>query len=743
MTSSAPGPPGGDQSAQLPDEFGRAIQKREHGSADSQRRAHIGSWAWDIASGEVTWSDELYRIFGLRPHVFTPSYEGFFALVGPGHRPRIESVVQKALAGGESCAYECPITLPDGRERWIRALCMVDLDGAGGALRMHGTVQDVTDYDNAAPAATTSDAYRGLHDPLTGLATWELFADRAQAALARADRNHWTTAQLVIDLDQFHEVNDHLGHEAGNVVLMEVARRLEEGFRPYDTIARATRTVTRVGGDEFAVLCEDVPDAAAARALSRRVALLFESPIKTAGGTVAVSAAVGVALAPAGNLDVEQFFADAESAMRAAKGRGRGGEFLLGEDGFGTNQVVARDALARALAEGELRLFYQPKIDLVTDRIAGVEALLRWQHPDRGMVPPLDFIPLAEESGLIIPIGAWVIEEACHEAARWVRTFPGRPALVVSVNVSVRQFGRDLVGVVKRALSESGTQASSLCLEVTESLLVEDVEASIILLRDLAALGVAVSIDDFGTGYSSLSSLKRFPLDELKVDKSFVDGLGTDADDTAIVAAVIAMAHALGLHVVAEGVETAEQLHRLRTLGCEQVQGYYFAPPGPPDAIDGLLHAEASDRWKTHGQQPQGQLPEAAAYRPDRVLVVDDVVDVRELARMSLTAVGFEVHEAVDGASALLAARRIDPDCIVLDLSMPDMSGVDVCRALRADHVTANCTIVLLTGSADAADKVEAFSSGADDYIIKPFSPRDLASRVQAAVRRRRHLEES
>jgi CheY-like chemotaxis protein len=253
----------------------------------------------------------------------------------------------------------------------------------------------------------------------------------------------------------------------------------------------------------------------------------------------------------------------------------------------------------------------------------------------------------------------------------------------------------------------------------------------------LASLGVSLSIDDFGTGYSSLACLKRFPLDELKIDKSFVEGLGTDDDDTAIVAAVVAMAHALQLCVVAEGVETDLQLERLRTLGCEQAQGYLLGRPGPPETIDKLLSLEANAGGRNRDRRARrdGASP---AYHPDRILLVDSDADVRRLALFSLTAVGFEVHEAVDGEGALRAATLIRPDCVLLDLVMPGIGGLEVCRALRADPATAECTILILTSNDSAAVKVDAFSSGVDDYITKPFSPRDLASRVHAAMRRRR-----
>jgi CheY-like chemotaxis protein len=254
------------------------------------------------------------------------------------------------------------------------------------------------------------------------------------------------------------------------------------------------------------------------------------------------------------------------------------------------------------------------------------------------------------------------------------------------------------------------------------------------VLRDLAALGVSLSIDDFGTGYSSLSYLKQFPVDELKIDKSFVQGLGEDPNDTAIVAAIVAMAHALDLCVVAEGVETSDQLDRLRTLGCEQAQGYLFARPQPGPDVAGFLVTGAVV-WEQQADTTAGA--EVARYHADRVLVVDDTPEVRQLARMSLAAVGFEVHEAAEGTAAMSMARQIRPDCIVLDLMMPGLSGLELCRLLRQDPATASCTIVMLTANDDPEDKVEAFSSGADDYIVKPFSPRDLSSRVQSAMRRR------
>ncbi|HUP68880.1 MAG TPA: EAL domain-containing protein, partial [Acidimicrobiales bacterium] len=398
-------------------------------------------------------------------------------------------------------------------------------------------------------------------------------------------------------------------------------------------------------------------------------------------------------------------------------------------------QGQAERALRRALDEGQFLLHYQPKVSIESDVVTGAEALLRWEDPERGLVPPLDFIPLAEETGLIVPIGTWVVQEACRQVAQWHKRFPRQPPLVVSVNVSGRQFVPELIGVVTSALAAAGIDACHLCLEVTESILSSDNDGAVAILTGLAALGLKLSIDDFGTGYSSLSALKRFPLSELKIDKSFVDGLGHDSNDTAIVSATVSMAHALGLSVVAEGVETAEQFERLRVLGCQEVQGYLVSRPRPAEGFAQLLAEEATVGWRSVlGGMPTQQ---RERYRPERVLVVDDSPEVRQLALMTLAAAGFEVHEASDGAQALEAVQNLLPDCVILDVSMPGMSGIEVCRALRSDPSTAGCTIMMLTSNADAADKVEAFSHGADDYMMKPFSPRDLVSRLRAAVRRR------
>ena len=304
---------------------------------------------------------------------------------------------------------------------------------------------------------------------------------------------------------------------------------------------------------------------------------------------------------------------------------------------------------------------------------------------------------------------------------------------MVSVNLSARQLDASLLTTLRTVLAETGFDPAYLCLEVTESMVMGDPEIAIGMLHQIKALGISISMDDFGTGYSSLAYLRRFPLTELKIDKSFVDGLGRDPESTAIVAAVMGMAHAMDLSVVAEGVETSAQVDALRALGCDEAQGYYYARPQAADRIDELLTKPRVDGDRARLARPQG----AAEWGAGTIVIVDDAPEVRLHARMSLTSAGFGVHEAESGEGAIDLIRRVRPDCVLLDMHMPGMSGLDVCRVLRADVATRDVTVVMLTADGKAAEKAEAFALEADDYIVKPFVPRDLVSRITAAIRRR------
>jgi diguanylate cyclase (GGDEF)-like protein len=425
-----------------------------------------------------------------------------------------------------------------------------------------------------------------LHDPLTGLPNRALFRDRLQHALARSRRREGTLAVLFLDVDNFKVVNDSLGHEAGDELLTALAPRLAEAVRSGDTVAR-------FGGDEFVLLCEEVADEQEAIEIAQRVKECFARPLQIAGGEHYVTASIGVALPSAGHDGPESLLRDADAAMYQAKERGRARYEVFDADmrASAVKRLQVEAELRRALERDEMRLVYQPVIDVDSGRIVAVEALLRWHHPERGMVPPLDFIPVAEESGLIVPLGAWVLRQAMRKAVHWRRLCgPDETPVVVSVNLSARQVSEpDLVPTVARLLEETQVDPRQIALEITETVLVEDTTTAAKTLQELEQLGVRLVLDDFGTGYSSLGYVKRFPLAYLKIDRSFVAELGGDGRNEAIVSAISEMARALGARVVAEGVETEAQLDGIRKLGCELAQGYLFSRPVPPDEIDALI----------------------------------------------------------------------------------------------------------------------------------------------------------
>jgi diguanylate cyclase (GGDEF)-like protein/PAS domain S-box-containing protein len=431
-------------------------------------------------------------------------------------------------------------------------------------------------------------SHQALHDPLTLLPNRALFVDRLEHAVEALGRTQKMLAVLFLDLDGFKVVNDSLGHDIGDVVLVRVAERLREGLRPTDTIAR-------FGGDEFTVLCESIQSEGEAVQVAERVAEVVSQPVELAtGGELDLTASIGIAFARTGTERPETLLRDADVAMYRAKEQGRARHEVF--DSTMHQKVAQRLQLAtdlrRAVPRRELRLHYQPQVSLANGRAVGVEALVRWQHPERGLLAPIHFIPVAEESQLIVPLGAWVLAEACRQVARWQDEIPGTP-VKVNVNVSARQLGRgELIETISGVLDETGLDPKSLCLEITETVIMADAEFYLEALLGLKVLGVSLAIDDFGVGYSSLAYLQRFPIDTLKIDKTFVDALDhPGAQAQAIVGAAVDMAHALNLEAVAEGVERAEQADILRDLGCDGAQGYYFARPAPPEDIAVLLAA--------------------------------------------------------------------------------------------------------------------------------------------------------
>ena len=415
-----------------------------------------------------------------------------------------------------------------------------------------------------------------------------LFLEFLSLALARTQRDENTLAVLFLDLDRFKHINDGLGHDAGDVLLAQLAARLRDAMRPSDVVAR-------FGGDEFTVLCDglDPTDAAGqVREVASRLLEIIEAPLSVDGEDRTLSASLGIAIGAPGST-ADALLRDADAAMYEAKQNGKA-RFEIFDDEMRSSMSRRLDLetrLERAIEQDEFRLFIQPIVELSTGRCVGGEALLRWQDPELGLVSPDAFIGLAEETGLIIPVGEWALAEACRTVARWEQVGLLGADFTMSVNLSARQVAQaDLAEKVRAVIERSRPTASRMCLEITETVLME--ESSVEIMRALRDLGLTLSIDDFGTGYSSLGYLKRFPVDSVKVDRSFVDGLGTDGEDSAIVAAVVSLGHALGLTVVAEGVETSGQLRALMELGCDRAQGYWFSGPRSASEFAGLLNQQ-------------------------------------------------------------------------------------------------------------------------------------------------------
>jgi diguanylate cyclase (GGDEF)-like protein len=423
-----------------------------------------------------------------------------------------------------------------------------------------------------------------LREPLTGLPGRAVLLHGVSRALERLRRRRATVAVLFVDLDGFKLLNDSLGHGVGDELLISASRRLELAVRQNDIVAR-------IGGDEFAILCEDIESEGEALEVAERIRQAVGSSFRIGGNELVTGASVGIALTSSPDMRPEELIANADAAMYRAK-RGDGSVvFSEAIRAANAERVALESALRGALDRSELALEYQPIISLSAGGFVGAEALLRWREPQRGLVPPNDFIPLAEQTGLIIPIGRWVLEQACREAVTWSAAGGnGGPAPYVSVNLSARQFAQpDLAEMVASILHEAALDPARLVLEITESVIIDEADQPLETLLALKRLGVHVFLDDFGTGYSSLSYLRRFPIDALKVDRAFVATLGQAGDDGAILRAVQRMADALGLDVIAEGVETADQAQRLHLLGYDLAQGYHFARPQPPEAARALF----------------------------------------------------------------------------------------------------------------------------------------------------------
>ena len=536
------------------------------------------------AEGRVaTWNAGAQRLKGYRAEEVVGRHYSLFFTPDDRRMGKPQQHLAQAAATGHQ-KYEGWRVRADGSRFYADVVLSAIFDSSGHLTGYGKVVRDVTERRSAVHELV----HRSTHDVLTGLANRALLLDRLEHALERRQRHRASVGILFIDLDRFKSVNDRFGHEVGDHLLVAVAERLRRSVRPEDTVAR-------LGGDEFVVLCEDLDSPRTAVAVAERVVAALAPPVRLREEDVSLAASIGVACANETNCDADTLLREADVAMYQAKAgekaaavRVRVFDPVIKEEL--DHRLKLEEDLRRALGHSQLALTYQPVVDLQNGHVLTYEALLRWRRDDGCVVDPSEFVPVAERSGLIRPLGAWVLEEACAQAGSWRQRY-ARSGLGLSaspgvaINVSAQQIDAQLVQTLPHILERNGLPPQAVCLEVTETSVMADMPTAVHVLGQLKDLGVSVAIDDFGTGYSSLSYLQRLPVDVVKIDRSFVAGLGVRRADSAIVAATVGMAQALGLSVVAEGVETRAQFEELRDLGCDCAQGWYFGRPQTVEAL--------------------------------------------------------------------------------------------------------------------------------------------------------------
>jgi diguanylate cyclase (GGDEF)-like protein/PAS domain S-box-containing protein len=562
-----------------------ALRDSETRYALAAQGANDGLWDWDLRREALYLSPRAEVMLSLDKDAGDVSLETAFAKVHPDDLELLQAGIDDHLAGQSShLEREFRVPLPTGGSRWLLCRGLAVRDASGEPYRLAGSLTDITDHK----AAEGHLRYAALHDSLTGLPNRALLMDRLDHALQRTRRDASKSfAVLFLDLDRFKLINDSQGHHVGDLLLKEVAVRLVKTLREVDTVAR-------LGGDEFVVILEGIENLSGAERAAERVQEAVTQPFNLEDREVYTSASIGIAVGNRPNVRPEEMLRDADLALYQAKSLG-GGRYALFDERLHQQAVTQFELevdLRRCLESDAMHLYYQPIRSLASRQLVGFEALLRWEHPRRGLLPPSKFLPIAEETGMIVPIGRWVLRTACSQLRAWKHQFPSLAGLSMSINASARELAEDdIVQKVKLALETAQIRPDELHLEITESIMIEDGVLAAHRLGQLRALGVQVHIDDFGTGYSSLSVLHNFPVDSLKIERSFIDRLEHGGRDAKIVEAVISLARSLDLDVIAEGIESEDQLIRLMSLGCELGQGYLLGEPQPAEAIEALLEA--------------------------------------------------------------------------------------------------------------------------------------------------------
>jgi diguanylate cyclase (GGDEF)-like protein len=689
----------------------RSVSESDSQMAIAQRISSVGSWAWRVGPDTVSWSDEMYRVCGVRPGEFGKDYQGFLALVHPADRSQVETAVRVALDHGAAYDLEHRLLLPDGIERVVHGKADVVFDVDGKALSMSGTLQDITQRKLTEERIN----FLANYDALTGLPNRNLLGDRLIQATTLARRNSQRITILYIDLDGFKFVNDSYGHAIGDILLKTVAARLKAAVRESDTVAR-------LGGDEFVLIFLGLVDTRDVICSVQRIVDLFAEPFLVDSRELHVTASIGVCLYPDDGENVDILLKNVDVAMYAAKEGGRNcSKFYAREMGSRIEQhVKMENELRVALEQQQFEVYYQPKVNLCSGKLSGVEALIRWNHPQNGMIPPDSFISLAEETGLIVPIGEWVMRTACAQAKQWHNM--GFDDMSVAVNLSACQFGRqNVTNLVLHVLADTGLAAQHLELELTESMLMSDSDGMLAALHDIKAIGVTLTLDDFGTGYSSLAYLKRFPIDVLKIDRSFVRNVTTDPNDASLTKTIVLMAKSLKMKTVAEGVETQGQLGFLSAIKCDAVQGFYFSKPVNADALTAMLRK----------QMGRPILPRESA--PERtVLLLDDEPNVLSALARVFRNEGYQILKTTSALEAfeMLAMHRVQ--VIISDQRMPIMSGTTFLSKVK--ELYPDTIRIILSGYAEFSSVIDAINYGAVyRFFTKPWDDQFMRDQLLEA----------
>ncbi len=564
------------------------LYKHQARQAQAHKVARMGYWDWDIETNSIYWSEEVYNILSVKPDEFSSNQEAFRARTNLEDLSKVKLATSQSLKHGIPYSVEHRVVRPDQEFQVVHQHAELIKNDDGDVIRMLGIVQDITERHLAQEKIQ----HQVYYDSLTDLPNRTLFHDRLDHALSLPGRANEEVAVLMVDLDRFKNINDSLGHDVGDKFLQSVADSLRKAMRTTDTLAR-------LGGDEFALIVEGITNKDSVNDVAKKLLEILSTAHQVDGNELISTGSVGIAISSKEICDKEALIRQADLAMNHSKEIG-GNQFHFYNEEMKSRahqSMIMEKELRHALENDELVVYYQPKVSVATGKIKGMEALIRWQHPEKGLVPPFSFIPLAEDTGLIVPIGKWVLEEACRQTKQWHQE--GFDDLVISVNVSVKQFHHQaFIDEVNYALKNADIDPKFLDLEITESCTMNNLDVVIGFLAAFRKMGISISLDDFGTGFSSLSILDQLPLDTLKVDRAFIKDIEANGENGELAKMIIAMAKSLKLSIVAEGIETQDHLDFLKQNDCDEFQGFLISPPVPPTEFEALLLSNQKEQNK-------------------------------------------------------------------------------------------------------------------------------------------------